>query len=151
MVSICFLKVQCHLEYAPPTLTPPPLPVLLWMGWAVLYFRSDAGRMASMSSTDDARRMLWKLSRERLCDRLQLDRETSGLSVWRTMWDGDWPGGSEERAAGGGCSEPSRPRWSSGHRRAGLLLLPALLELLCPGGNVGRESSSPRARDSWLG
>lgn len=41
--------------------------------------------MASISSTEEARRMLWKLSRERLCDSEQLEPDTSGLRLSRWM------------------------------------------------------------------
>lgn len=103
-----------------------------------------------MSSTEDARRMLWKLSRERLCVRLQLEAEVSGLSLCAR--GDDWPRGNVEEcvgAEGGGVdSLPRRVRLSSGHRE----------EDAVPDGVVaegwtcscsGSETSSPRARDSW--
>lgn len=63
---------------------------------ALRFFRSQSGLMASISSTEEARRMLWKLSRERLCDREQFEPEASWLRLRR--WCGathgdDWVSG----------------------------------------------------------
>lgn len=49
----------------------------------LLLFRSQSGLMASISSTEEARRMLWKLSRDRLWLREQLEAEPSGLRLSR--------------------------------------------------------------------
>lgn len=70
-------------------------PVLLLPGrtLALRFFRSQSGLMASISSTEEARRMLWKLSRERPCDKVQLETEPSGLRLrrwWGTMQGDDW-------------------------------------------------------------
>lgn len=66
-------------------LRPPSSPVLLLPGrvLALRFFRSQSGLMASISSTEEARRMLWKLSRERPCDSVQLEPEASGLRLRR--------------------------------------------------------------------
>lgn len=81
--------------------------------------------MASISSTDDARRMLWKLSRERLCDKEQLEPEASGLRLrrWWGATQGDdcvrgptrWApcGGGGGGGGGTGGPERSKVRWSS--------------------------------------
>lgn len=60
-----------------------PSPVLPGRMLALRFFRSQSGLMASISSTEEARRMLWKLSRERLCDREQLEADPSGLRLSR--------------------------------------------------------------------
>lgn len=69
--------------------------------------------------------MLWKLSRERLCDREQLEPEASGLRLRRWWWwwgatqGDDWVRGPtrwalcEGGVGGTGCPEPSKVRWSS--------------------------------------
>lgn len=49
----------------------------------LLLFRSQSGLMASISSTEEARRMLRKLSRERLWLREQLEAEPSGSRLRR--------------------------------------------------------------------
>lgn len=99
-------------------------PVLLLAGrmLPLRFFRSQSGLMASISSTEEARRILWKLSRERLCVREQLETVASGLRLrrWGTTQGDDWVrepvsgtlcGGGGGGGAGG--SEPSRVRWSS--------------------------------------
>lgn len=60
---------------------------------ALRFFLSQSGLMASISSTEEARRMLWKLSRERLCVRVQLEPEPSGLRLrrwWGATQGDDW-------------------------------------------------------------
>lgn len=103
---------------------PPSSPVLLLPSriLALRFFRSQSGLMASISSTEEARRMLWKLSRERLCDREQLEPEPSGLRLRR--WWGATQGDDCVRGparwvlcggggGGTGGSELSKVRWSS--------------------------------------
>lgn len=125
-------------------------PVLLLAG-RMECLRSHSGFMASMSSTEDARRMLWKLSRERLCVRLQLEVEASGLSLCACGED-RLRGNVEEcvGAEGGGVdSLPRRVRLSSGHREEDAVADGVVAEgrtCSCS----GSETSSPRARDSWL-
>lgn len=87
------------------------------------FFRSHSGLMASISSTEEARRMLWKLSRERLCDREQLEAEPSGLRLsrwWGATQGVEWVRGPTRWApwvwCGGtatGGSEHNKVRWSS--------------------------------------
>lgn len=60
-------------------LLPSSSPVLQLPGRILALRFLQSGLMASISSTDEARRMLWKLSRERLCDMEQLEPEPSGL------------------------------------------------------------------------
>lgn len=97
-------------------------PVLLLPGrtLALRFFRSQSDLMASISSTEEARRMLWKLSRERLCDKVQLEAEPSGLRLrrwWGATQGDDWVWGPTRWApwggGGTGGSEPSKVRWSS--------------------------------------
>lgn len=69
--------------------------------------------------------MLWKLSRERLCDSEQLEPETSGLRLrrwWGATQGDDWVRGPTRWApcgssgGGGGAGEGSalsKVRWSS--------------------------------------
>lgn len=99
-------------------------PVLPGRTLALRFFRAQSGLMASISSTEEARRMLWKLSRERLRDREQLEAEPSGARLWRwwgTTQGDDWVSGptswtrcewgSEGGGGGGGDgSEHSRVR-----------------------------------------
>lgn len=104
---------------------PPSSPVLLLPGriLALRFFRSQSGLMASISSTEEARRMLWKLSRERLCDREQLEPEPSGLRLrrwWGATQGEDWVRGPTSwvlcgggGGGGAGGSELSKMRWSS--------------------------------------
>lgn len=91
--------------------------------------RRQSGLMASISSTEDARRILWKLSRERLFDREQLEAEPSGLRLrrWAATQGDDWvsgpTGGGRVGCAIGGRwggvgemeegPEHSRVHWSS--------------------------------------
>lgn len=110
-----------HCDVAPPLYSP----VLLLDGrtLALWFFRSHSDLRASISSTEEARRMLWKLSRERLCVREQLEHEASGLRLrrWRATTQGvDWLRGPTRWATWGGSlgkgigvSEHRRVRWSS--------------------------------------
>lgn len=71
-------------------------PVLPGRILALRFFRSQSGLMASISSTEEARRMLWKLSRERLRDREQLEPDPSGARLclwWGTTQGDDWVSG----------------------------------------------------------
>lgn len=59
----------------------------------LLFFRSQSGLMASISSTEEARRMLWKLSRDRLCDKEQFEPKPSRLGLrwwWGATQGDDW-------------------------------------------------------------
>lgn len=82
--------------------------------------------MASISSTEEARRMLWKLSRDRLCDKEQFEPEPSRLRLrrwWGATHGDDWVWGPTRwvlcggggRGGGGGTArlEFSKVHWSS--------------------------------------
>lgn len=96
----------------------PVLPgrILVWR-----FFLSQSGLMASISSTEDARRMLWKLSRERLWLREQLELEASWFKLrrwWGATQGDDWATGPRWDLWGAGWgrkggSGPSKVCWSS--------------------------------------
>lgn len=78
-------------------------PVLAWRLWQRL---SPSPFMVSMSSTEEARRTLCRLSRERLRARLQLEK--AACSARRSARGDEWVTG------GSGAPSPISAAWSSG-------------------------------------
>lgn len=82
------------------------------------FFRSQSGLMASISSTEEARRMLWMLSRDRLCDKEQFEPEPSRLRLrwwWGATQGDDWVWGPTRCVLCGGGGGAARLAFSKVH------------------------------------